>query len=162
MGMWNKKLPPRMLDAARELKDRGLVRHLAVSTHKRTTVPQFAPDANYDIFHVRYNAKHSGAESDIFPHLSADNRPGIVSFTATSWKMLLRHRRIPKQEKIPTAGDCYRFVLTNPNIDVCMTGPSNLEHTEHALEALRRGPMSDEEMAWMRRVGDALYGKHRA
>ena len=43
------------------------------------------------------------------------------------------------------------------SVDVCMTGLSNLEQTEHALEALRSGPMSEEELAWMRRVGTALY-----
>jgi hypothetical protein len=30
---------------------------------------------------------------------------------------------------------------------------------ERALEALRRGPMSEEELAWMRRVGRAVARK---
>ena len=40
LGMWNKPVAPRILDAARELKRRGLVRFLAVSTHQRTLVPK--------------------------------------------------------------------------------------------------------------------------
>ena len=39
LGMWNKPVTPRILDAARHLKERGLVRFLAVSTHQRTLVP---------------------------------------------------------------------------------------------------------------------------
>ncbi|MBZ5586173.1 MAG: aldo/keto reductase, partial [Acidobacteriia bacterium] len=35
LGMWNKQAPPRILNAARKLKERGLVRFLAVSTHDR-------------------------------------------------------------------------------------------------------------------------------
>ena len=155
LGMWNRPLPRRMLDAARRLRERGLVRHLALSTHRRPLVPRLA--AELDIFHLRYNAVHRGAEREVFPLLAEDSRPGIVSFTATSWRQLLGHRRIPAAERVPTAADCYRFVLSNPAVDVCLTGPSTAQQMEHALTALDRGPMSEEELAWMRRVGDAIY-----
>ncbi len=161
LGMWNRRIPERILEAAAELKRRGLVRFLAVSTHRRPLIPLQAGRAEIDVFHVRYNAVHTGAERDVFPHLPLDGRPGIVSFTATSWGQLLGHRRIPKHERVPSAGDCYRFVLSNSAVDVCMTGLASLEQTEHALEALRKGPLSAEEMAWMRRVGAAIYGKPR-
>jgi len=159
LGMWNKPVSPRILDAARRLKERGLVRFVAASTHHRPLVPAGVDDV--DIFHVRYNAVHAGAEQDVFPHLAGVGRPGIVAFTATSHRQLLRSKRIAA-EKVPTAGDCYRHVLSNPGVDVCMTGLSSAEQTEHALAALRRGPMSADELAWMRRVGDAIYGKPRA
>jgi aryl-alcohol dehydrogenase-like predicted oxidoreductase len=166
LGMWNKPVPPRILDAARELKRRGLVRFLAVSTHQRTLVPAIAAGDDFDIVHFRYNAAHSGAEQDIFPHLPAVNRPGLVSFTATSWGQLLGRspfylggHPLPKNERIPTATDCYRFVLSRPEVDVCMTGPSNEARMNEALEALTRGPMTEEELAWMQRVGRAAAGK---
>ncbi len=161
LGMWNRRVPERMLEAAGELKERGLVRFLAASTHKRPLVPGQAARKELDLFHVRYNAVHTGAEQDVFPHLPQDGCPGIVVFTATSWGRLLGHRRIPRGERVPTAGDCYRFVLSNPSVDVCMTGLGSMGHTEHALEALRKGPLSEEEMEWMRRVGAAIYGKRR-
>jgi len=47
---------------------------------------------------------------------------------------------IPKGERVPTATDCYRYVLSRPEVDVCMTGPSNAARMEEAFEALRRGP----------------------
>ena len=161
LGMWNREPPPRIMEACRKLKERGLVRFLALSTHNRPLVPRLASGPDFDVFHVRYNAAHSGAEQDVFPRLAAENRPGMVAFTATSWKQLLGHRRIPQNERTPTAGDCYRFVLSNPGVDVCMTGPANAAQMDHALEALRKGPMTAEELAWMRRVGDAVYGKKR-
>ena len=40
-----------------------------------------------------------------------------------------------------------------------MTGPADTAQFQQALEALRRGPMSEEELNWMRRVGDAIYIK---
>jgi aryl-alcohol dehydrogenase-like predicted oxidoreductase len=156
-GMWNKPVPDRFLEAAGRLKERGLVRFIGVSTHKRPLVPKLAADL--DVVHFRYSAVHTGAERDIFPHLPAGNRAGMVGFTATSWKRLLGHRRIPKNERVPTAGDCYRFVLARPEIDVCLTGPSQAGHVEEAIAALERGPMAEEELAWMRRVGAAIYGR---
>lgn len=159
LGLWNRRPPERILDAARRLKDRGLVRWLALSTHHRPLVPSLAAEGIFDIFHVRYNAVNTGAERDVFPLLPSGDRPGIVTFTATRWGQLLGHRRIPKNEKTPTATDCYRFVLSNPAVDVCLAGPDSLREFDAALEALRRGPMSDEELAWMRRVGRAIYGK---
>ncbi|MCE5306888.1 MAG: aldo/keto reductase [Acidobacteriales bacterium] len=159
LGMWNKMPPPRIVDACRKLKERGLVRHLAFSTHNRPLIPRAAAGSDFDVFHVRYNATHTGAERDVFPHLAAERRPGLVSYTATDWKRLLGHRRIPKSERVPTAGDCYRFVLSNPAVDVVMCGASTAAHMDHALEAFRKGPLDEEEMAWMRRVGKAIYRK---
>lgn len=159
LGMWNRPVPERIRAACRRLRERGLARHVAVSTHNRSLIPAMVLDPDIDVFHVRYNAVHTGAERDVFPHLPAGNPPGIVSFTATSWKQLLGHKRIPPGERVPTAGDCYRFVLSHPSVDVCMSGPGTAEQVEQALAALRRGPMDEDELAWMRRVGQAIYAK---
>ena len=168
LGMWNRPVAPRILDAAQRLKARGLVRYLAVSTHTRALVPAIAAARDFDIVHFRYNAAHPGAETDIFPHLADAGRPGLVAFTATSWGQLLGKgtlqgiagsRSLPKGERVPTAADCYRYVLTRPEVDVCMTGPKDAAQMEHALEALRLGPMTEDELAWIRRVGKAVSGK---
>ncbi|HUE03475.1 MAG TPA: aldo/keto reductase [Bryobacteraceae bacterium] len=159
LGLWNGMPPPRILDACLKLRERGLVRYLAVSTHNRPLIAQLATDPRFDIFHVRYNAVHRGAEHEVFAQLPEQNPPGIVSFTATSWRQLLGHKRIPKNEKIPTATDCYRFVLTEAAVNICMTGPADDKQFEQALEALRRGPMADEDLQRMRRIGDAIYGR---
>jgi len=169
LGMWNKPVAPKILHAARELKRRGLVRFLAVSTHQRPLVPKIAVGDDFDIVHFRYNAAHPGAGQEIFPLLLPDHRPGMVAFTATSWGQLLGKslmpnfltgaHPLPKDERIPTAADCYRYVLSHPEVDVCMAGPSNAARMQEALEALRRGPMTEAELAWMQRVGRAVAGK---
>jgi predicted aldo/keto reductase-like oxidoreductase len=169
LGMWNKPVAPRILDAARKLRERGLTRFLAVSTHARMQVPAIAAAHDFDIVHFRYNAAHPGAESEIFPHLSTAGKPGMVAFTATSWGQLLGARsipavvkggyRLPKGERTPTATDCYRFVLTRPEVDVCMAGPADASQMEQALAALRLGAMTEDELAWMRRIGRAVAGK---
>ena len=161
LGMWNKPVPPRILDACRAVRDRGLVRFIGLSTHRRRFVPVLARDADIAVVHFRYNAVHPGAEQDIFPHLPAVPLPGMVSYTATSWGQLLKPARIPAGDRVPKASDCYRYVLTRPEVNVCMTGPSDAAQMEEALKALRAGPMDEEELAWMRRIGTSARGRPR-
>ena len=132
-------------------------------------VPHCAAGGAVDVVHFRYNAPHRGAEHDIFPHWPAPGRPGRVAFTATSWRQLMGQaplqgilpgaRRPPKSERVPTAADCYRYVLSRPEVDVCLTGPADTVQMEQALEALRLGPMAKDELEWMRRVGRVVAGK---
>ena len=161
LGLWNKDVSSAIFDQALRLRERGLIRAIAVSTHNR---PQAAAMANHngdvDVLHVRYNAGYPGAERDIFPKLPAPEiRPGIVTFTATCWGDLMKPDKVPTGEKIPSAGDCYRFNLTNPAVDLCLTGSRSASDLAAALDALDKSPMTPEEMDWMRRVGQAKYFK---
>ena len=153
LGFWNRGMNPRILDAARTLQRRGLVNFVAVSSHNRPGAAEFAGGGDFDILHVRYNAAHPGAERDCFPRLPAEGRPGIVSFTGTSWGQMINPKYTPPGERTPSAGDCYRFVLSNPDVDVCATGPTLDAHVDEAIAARELGPMSADEVAWMKRVG---------
>jgi aryl-alcohol dehydrogenase-like predicted oxidoreductase len=153
LGYWNTPMRPRVLDAARTLQRRGLVNFVGVSSHNRPVAASLAAGGAYDIVHLRYNAAHPGAERDFFPQVPAENRPGIVAFTGTSWGQLLNPRYTPPGERTPDASDCYRFVLSQPAVDVCATGPASAEHVDQAIAARELGPMSGDELAWMRRVG---------
>jgi aryl-alcohol dehydrogenase-like predicted oxidoreductase len=160
LGLWNKDVSPGIFDQALRLRERSLIRAIAVSTHNRPLAPEIARNSDVGILHVRYNAVHPGAERDIFPKLLAPEvRPGIVAFTATCWGDLMKPDKVPAGNKIPSAGDCYRFDLTNPAVDVCLTGPRSASDLSAALDALDKGPMTPEELEWMRRVGKAKYFK---
>lgn len=65
--------------------------------------------------------------------------------------------RTPAGERTPAATDCYRFALANPSVDLCMSGPSDMQQTRQAIRALELGPMADEEQAWKRRLRGAIY-----
>jgi len=156
LGYWNRPMSPRILDAARTLQRRSLVNFVAVSSHNRRVAATLAAGGDFDIIHVRYNAAHPGAERDFFPQVPVENRPGIVSFTGTSWGQLLNSRYTPAGERTPTASDCYRFVLSHPSVDLCVTGPATGAHVEEAIAARELGPMSPDELAWMTRVGQEV------
>jgi aryl-alcohol dehydrogenase-like predicted oxidoreductase len=119
-------------------------------------------DSQIDILQVRYNAANSGAEKDVFPFVDGENRPGMISFTATRWGQLLKESKMPPGEKPLSASDCYRFVLGHPAVDVCMTGARTLDMMRENLKTLDMGPLSPEEMDRVRRIGDHVYGKPRS
>lgn len=138
------------------LRQEGKVRALGVSIHDRPRAGQLAEESILDLLMVRYNAAHPGAEQEIFPHL-ARRRPAVVAYTATSWRRLLRPPR-GWTDRVPTAGDCYRFCLTSPHVDVVLCGPRNVAELREDLAALDRGPLDPAEMEWMRSFGMAVHG----
>jgi aryl-alcohol dehydrogenase-like predicted oxidoreductase len=160
LGYYFNKPRRQIMDLALNLQEKGVVKHLALSGHKRKLFPKLV-ESPIDIFQVRYNAANSGAEQDVFPHVGGENRPGIVSFTATRWGQLLKESKMPPGEKPMSAKDCYRFVLSHPAVDVCMMGARTLEMMRENLETLDSGPLGPDEMARIRRIGDHLYGKPR-
>jgi aryl-alcohol dehydrogenase-like predicted oxidoreductase len=158
LGWYRKKPPQRILDKANTMKNKGMFRFLALSSHNRRLFPELAKEDIFDIFHIRYSAAHCGAESETFPYLEGENSPDIVSYTATRWGQLLQEKKMPPGEPAPIASDCYRFVLSHPAIDVCMTGPKNLQQMREALRALDLGPLGGDELERMRKIGDHIRG----
>jgi aryl-alcohol dehydrogenase-like predicted oxidoreductase len=152
LGWWNDPPPARIVDAARALQASGKVRHLLISSHHRPAFEALAKDPAYGGIMLRYSAAHTGAEREVFPLLPAP-RPGVLAFTATRWGTLLDRALTPAGERTPTATDCYRFVLSNPDVDVSLTGPANGAELSAAMDALDRGPLDADELAWIRRVG---------
>ncbi len=155
--MKEKQLPDDVLEEMRRFKEEGKVRAIGISTHERKLAGRLAEQGALDVFMVRYNAAHRGAEQDIFPYLEEHNS-GVVSYTATRWGYLVRRPKgYPQDGRVPTAAECYRFVLSNPKVHVCMTAPSNEKHLEANLKSIQEGPLSDEDIAFMKEFGDVVH-----
>ena len=156
-GGYNKKPPPRVIETAYELKDKGLIRSLAISNHNRHIFPELEKEKDIDIFHIRYNAAHRGAENEVFDNLSQEDSPGIVTFTNTRWGSLINPKNMPPGEPPPSAVDCYRFALSHPRVHVSICGPNSMKQLKEDLTVLELGPMDEEEIARMRYIGDHIY-----
>jgi aryl-alcohol dehydrogenase-like predicted oxidoreductase len=152
-----KHFPGKLREELGRFREEGKVRAVAISCHNRKFLGQLADDGALDILMARYNAAHRGAEDDIFPYL-AKHDTGLVSYTATRWGYLIRRsNKWPKESPIPTPGMCYRFVLSNPNVDVCLCAPSNIKQFRENINALREGPLSPEEMLFIKKYGDLVH-----
>jgi aryl-alcohol dehydrogenase-like predicted oxidoreductase len=149
--------PPALQEELNALRADGKVRATAVSCHHRKFAGDLAARGVVDAVMVRYNAAHPGAETDIFPHAAAHNT-GIVCYTATRWRRLLvRPGGWPRSEPIATAGQCYRFVLSNTNVQVALTAPRNEAELMENLREAERGPLPQDEMVFMRRYGAYVH-----
>ena len=155
------ELTPRVRDQFARLREDGRVRAVGLSTHDRVLAGRLAADGTVDCLMIRYNAAHRGAEVDVFPHL-ARHDPGVVGYTATRWTHLIRRTRgWPKEGLVPTAGQCYRFVLGEPHVDVCLTAPRSERELVENVAAVRLGPLPADELAFLRAYGDAVHQARR-
>jgi aryl-alcohol dehydrogenase-like predicted oxidoreductase len=152
---------PQVREELQAVRESGLVRAVSISTHDRKFAVQLAREGVLDAMMIRYNAASRGAETEIFANLPESN-PAVVSFTATRWTSLLRAPRgDPKGVRIPSAGMCYRFVMSNPAVHVCLMAPGNLKQFEQNLAEIRRGPLKEDEMDFMRNFGEMVGGIER-
>lgn len=161
LGWWNRPPPERIIAAAERLVRAGKAGQVMVSCHNRLTFADYVADPRYGSIMVRYNAAHRGAEREVFPELG-ESPPGVLAYTATRWGALVNPDLTPDGDPTPSAADCYRFALSSPHVDAVLCGPRDANELSIAMEALDRGDMDADELAWMRRVGDAVHAANRS
>ena len=157
LGMRNKPIPGRILDKALSLKERGLARHLCVSAHDRSVYRDHLALDAFDLVMVRYNAAHRGAEKEVFPLLPRDREVGVICYNSTRWGHLFEPRWMPEGVNTPRPTDLYRYVLSNPHIQMVLTAPETPEQLRDNLAALRSGPVTEEERQWLETIGDHVH-----
>jgi aryl-alcohol dehydrogenase-like predicted oxidoreductase len=144
LGFWKEPPPRAIVEIATELRLRGVVKSIVVSSHDRATLAALVDDDAYDAVMVRYNAAHVGAEESVFPRALARRRP-VIAYTATRWGTLVTNP--------PSGTDCYRFAISHPAVRTCLAAPKDAAELDGVLDALARGPMTAEELVTMRVLG---------
>jgi hypothetical protein len=124
---------------------------------------ELAANGTLESIMVRYNAAPRGAETEIFPQLADMHpRPAVIGYTATRWTQLFRRPRgYPRDGRLPTPGMCYRFVMSNPAVNVCITAPGNETQFARNLAEIRRGPLNEEDVSLMHSFGDFVRGRRQ-
>lgn len=148
------------IDALVKLKEEKKIKTIGISIHDRPRAGEMAKTEaeRLRMLMLRYNAAHPGAETDVFPNLSLGaTKQAVVAYTATSWRKLLKKPRKWTGDTM-TAGDCYRFCLSSPYVDVVLAGVKSAAEVDENIAALEKGPLTEEEDAWMRAYGKAVHG----
>jgi aryl-alcohol dehydrogenase-like predicted oxidoreductase len=147
----------------RRLKEEGKTRAIGFSCHDRPLAMALYRELRPDVMMLRYNAAHRGAESAIFAELAAlgEDRPAIISYTATRWGMLLTPLPQAGFAAAMTAPECYRFVLANPSIDVALCAAGTLAELAEDVAGVNAGPLPAERMTEVRAFGDAVHAHAR-
>jgi aryl-alcohol dehydrogenase-like predicted oxidoreductase len=143
-----------IIDMLLTLKDKGLIRHLGISSHDRKLAAELLTTPVFEIFMIRYNAAHRDAETEVFPFVDP-SKHAVVSYSATRWGHLLKAPKgWPEDQFVPNAVDCYRFALSQPKVTLCLTGVKNIKQLKENTKALELGPMSEEELSRMQNFGE--------
>ncbi len=146
------RITPDVQDALERLKHEGKVAAFSLSTHARPLAVE-AMEAGWGPVMVRHSAAHRGAEDRILPRALELGR-GIITFNNTCYGRLLKPRR---DSRPPRAADCYRYTLAQTGVTVCLSAPATLEELDDNLTALRDPTLAPEQLAELRRHGDAVY-----
>jgi aryl-alcohol dehydrogenase-like predicted oxidoreductase len=154
--------------AMRKLREEGRVKMLGVSIHDRPLARRLVDELGLDMLMIRYNAAHRGAEKEIFADLppvrmpersegsdrnTERKRPAIVAYTATRWGKLLQPAG---DHGAMTPEECYRFPLSNPNVDVVLCGPRSYEELEQDARGVALGPLPAARLDEVRAFGDVV------
>jgi aryl-alcohol dehydrogenase-like predicted oxidoreductase len=142
--------------AMQRLKQDGKVRAIGFSSHKRRLAARLAQEFSVDLLMVRYNAAHRGAEDEVFAGL-VSNRPAIISYTATRWGVLLQPLPDRGFPKAMAAGECYRFVLGNPAVDMALFAARTRDELREDVAAVLQGPLAPDRLEEVHRFGDAVH-----
>ncbi|MBX3411875.1 MAG: aldo/keto reductase [Pirellulales bacterium] len=122
--------------ALETLREQGVVRAIGLTSHQRSLATSFAASGRLDLLMLRYNAAHRGAERDVFPTCD-EQRASVVAFTGLRWGALLESTpQDPHDFALPTAAECYRFVLAHPAVDVALMAPDTRDELEENLALL--------------------------
>ena len=146
-----------LLEQLLQWKQKGLIRYLGISTHNRELAVHFLDTGKIDLLMHRYNMAHRQAETVVFPIATQHDIP-IVSFTATRWGSLLKgHDKwdLP----IPSALDCYRFVLQNSAVRLTLTSPKTTAELMANLAVFKYSKMNDIEYQNWQKYGDLIYDR---
>jgi hypothetical protein len=146
--------------AMEALKRAGRVRAIGFSSHNRRLAAAVARERAADVLMIRYNAAHRGAEGEIFTAFGV-NRPAIIAYTATRWGLLLKPLPTWGFPSAMTAGECYRFVLEQPAVDVVLFAARSRAELREDVAAVLQGPLEPARLEACRRFGDAVHAAAR-
>jgi predicted aldo/keto reductase-like oxidoreductase len=153
--------------ASERLRRMGAVRHVGASFHDTALAGRWADSPELDVVMVRHNAAHRTAQSRVLlpAQQAGARRPGIVTFKSqelVSPTVGSSTPSMPADGAAPDAGDLYRYSLSQPMVDVCLTGPRTRADIDGALAAVARGYLSGDELCALERYGDLARARSRA
>jgi hypothetical protein len=138
-------------------------RAIGATFHDRAAALTAIYDECLDIALIRYNPDHAGARRDVFPHLPGKRSTLLFNFNSTF------HSIPPQQLEAmglntadywhPEITDYYRFALSRPVIDGVLMAPRTPEELQALAAALARGPLTEEEEAYLMDIALVARGE---
>jgi predicted aldo/keto reductase-like oxidoreductase len=144
MKTWKQVKKNGVINAAFSLKDRGLVRNIAVSTHNLEVVRLVVEEGLFDSVMYQINlANHCLPERDTVLDLCKSKGVGVVAMKPFAAGRLLRAGEVTMVQRWQSGGQylklmmpeitttqCLSYSLAQPGVCVVVAGPSSLTELE--------------------------------
>jgi len=147
-----------------EHRRRGFLgaRAIGATFHDRAAALAAVREECLDVALIRYNPDHAGAREDLFPHLPRRRPTLLFNFKNT-------FRFVPPQRLEamglgaaeywhPEVTDYYRFALSRPEIDGILMAPRSPSELSALAGAIQRGPLTEEEDAYLMNIALVARG----
>ncbi|MDP6775996.1 MAG: aldo/keto reductase [Candidatus Latescibacteria bacterium] len=147
-----------VIDEIARWRDEGKVRYVGATAHNRPLSVKLIESGRIDVLMHRYNMAHRGSEEQVLPAAIEAGVP-VAAFTCTRWGSLLEGHA-DWGGPVPSAADCYRYVLNHPAVQLAMMSPASPAHLEEDLCVLGDGGGADaEQIARWEAYGELVHGK---
>jgi len=141
--------PGGALEAARRAQEEGLVQFVGVTGHNWEIVQRAVATGEFDNVLCWYNCAYREAETTVFP-AAAENDTGVVIMNASRQNKLIT-------DDGPDPALFYRYVLSNPQVNVTLKGLRDVTKFLAIAQALSDTvSLSDAERAEVEAYGRAM------
>jgi HEAT repeat protein len=138
------------------LKRAGKVRAFGFSTHHREIACEALRARPWDVVMTRHSAAHPGAETELLP-LARARGAGVLSFSAVCYgRMLTPADEHAPAEPLPTAPECYRYVLSQPGVSGVLLAPRTADALGEDLAVLTDTALPAARQAALRAHGERV------
>jgi aryl-alcohol dehydrogenase-like predicted oxidoreductase len=140
------------------------IRATGATFHHRPAAATALAAEQLDIAFVRYNADHRGAEHDLFSTAKSDRQTLLFNFNSVQGYVPQRRfgeLGFEADAWRPKVADHYRFVLARAELDGILCSPRTVEQLDALADGLEQGPLSAEEISYVKSVTDLHLGRIR-
>lgn len=155
---WNEITGPGgTMEYLQEVKREGKIRLVGLTTHQRALGAEWIKTGLLDLLMIRFNAAHTGAETEVFPITRELGIPVIV-FTCMRWGAVLEPTpEDPADFEPPKAPQWYRFALCNPEVSVVLMAPNDRRELVENLSIIESWePLDPESVRLLREHGQRV------
>ena len=145
-----------VFDELHRWKAEGLIRYVGATAHNRPMAVELVESGRIDVLMHRYNMAHRGAEEQVLPAALNAEVP-VVAFTCTRWGSLLTGHQ-DWDGPVPTAANCYQYVLHHPAVHMALTAPATRAQLEENLIALKGTEHPSQNLPLWEAYGKLVYG----
>lgn len=140
-------------DALERLRAAGKIRTFGFSTHLRDVACTALQQRPWPVVMTRYSAAHPGAETQLLS-LAQRTGVGVLAFTATCYgRMMQRVDGTDEHFALPSANECYRFVLTTPGLNAVLSAPRKYRELMENMQVFNAPPLPPQRLELLRQHG---------